>query len=1118
MLSACGGSGTATPPGQVSGTFSLNSFNVTVPSSVPEHAFSWDISNPSNAALTCTLDLFGNGDELRTIQDCETTQDLLVTYEVFGVFIPKLTVSDGQTSREIVHPRIRVEPRTGLAPVFSEDDTVQDNYCVHVTRGEFASASVAIADVTANLMPPDNCSGNPGWSTNLDLSNLASDTYLAEIRAQTTDGQDWLYVFEILINRAPTIRVSAPVNHSVFQPTGRFTASCEDNDSVAMIGGTVESAVRNDNSMFMMLPEAQSSIDVEVDLSRFEGQEVDFAIQCTDESGVISQTRTVYVETSPALQESVVLDGLILDVRGDRVLHEIGTGAQRSLAIYTISSQETVEIPLSANQIDFVGLTTTGALIDTRTELYDWRDSELVLLGDNRGPAPTVAGDYAIYAEDRDQWVVRQFSSGTNTALPAIAMDLAPDGTVVLVDNNELSTWKDGVMTSIGNDPSRHVVLAATDGSNLVYARQAPNETVLFQNGTETALTNLAWPFLLSDGWVGFPRRAVSAIQPIVRDPQGNELQRSFFAPSTGLEFLSSTGDATIVRNQRRYWSSANGDLLQISSDLGTVYVVNNTDYLAIGRSLFAIDLSNGIPVSTEGAFFSPRLRSSISDDGNTLRPFFSSFSRFEIIAVTAEIESVSGGLQFFRSTFSSGSTFFGEIPVDSLPRGTYTVRVVAEDSMGNTIELEEEITIDRPPVVTLITPTEGTVANPTFLANVTCVDDDPDSRLLQLFVDSQVFSVTGEDIVDLEVDLTGDEGASSATASCTDSAGQRATQRVGVFGESNPRLTEIDAVDGPILDLTENYIFYQTPPLENPELWIKDRASGVVTSIPNDGLGEIRTGRITPDGVVYQDLTPSFGNFFHWRNGVIEQLPGRGSLIGVNEDFLVWDTNNPYLTYRRRFSTGDISVIGPAFAETEAFGMAANGTVAFVTDARQGSEVTINTELYADDAGTVTQVFSDPNQTVLQPLTDGARFLYLTQELPISQPYTRNLRLFDAGQVVTLYADIPNDNPRYQETLDYQLSENWIVYNKPGPSGLGFRQIWIRDAQGNEVQQTFEPFAPRIEVLADNGEVTYLGGENRTLIETDGSIGVIGSSAGRSYWINDTWYVVVGRSVFRVD
>ena len=55
----------------------------------------WRISDPNGDALTCRIDLDGDGTHDRTISPCPTAGDLLVTYRTAGTVVASLDVSDG---------------------------------------------------------------------------------------------------------------------------------------------------------------------------------------------------------------------------------------------------------------------------------------------------------------------------------------------------------------------------------------------------------------------------------------------------------------------------------------------------------------------------------------------------------------------------------------------------------------------------------------------------------------------------------------------------------------------------------------------------------------------------------------------------------------------------------------------------------------------------------------------------------------------------------------------------------------------------------------------------------------------------------------------------------------
>ncbi|MEM7280019.1 MAG: hypothetical protein AAF438_00110 [Pseudomonadota bacterium] len=1128
LIQGCGGGGSGStnpPPPPPSSSFNLAGFTVSSEngSRTDTLNFTWTISNPNNQTLTCTLDIFGNGDELLTIDNCATTQNRPVTYQVFGRFLPKITVSDGVSEQELIHTAVVAAPI--IAPVFAPRPSffTGNELCVHIVAALVTVATAEIGDISETLEPPLHCGGSRGgWSKTLDLSDMPSGEHILEIRVTTEDGRNWLFLVEVIINRLPQVEVSSPLEHTVLRPSGQLVASCNDPDNVAALTAFVSDRNGRNERAIAVSPN-QQSVDVAFNPQEFEGQQIRLVIICTEDTGrEVERVLTLNVDSSATLTQRVEVDGLILDFDDDQVLYQVPRDdGFFDFAILDINTEEVVPIPARVRSSHSVStLTATGAIISAGV-LLEWHNGALTELVPQQARPSMITGDFLIFTDEQGQWFRRQLSTQTNLPIPGEAKAVAESGVVAYVLDRDIFLWSDGNSTPIQNDTSSNVGSVVTDGARVAYTQSFTGALFLNESGVETQLSVNGRTPMLSDGWLAYLGFVTQQYQVFVRDPDGVETQRSFFGAT--LELVDGLGDTVFKNGGRRYWSQNGLPLLNVSSDLGFARSEPGTRSIAMGRSVFDVDLGLAQEVSTQGTI-SGSQSGSTSADGNALNVSFVSESTFEVVSVSVTVGSLTTDLMFMLGggPTSGPSRFFGSLDISTLARGDYVATLLAEDGLGNSYETTIPFSVDRPPTVVTIAPLVGTVARPELAVHVRCQDDDPGTWTASFRVGGLVISAApGVDLIDPALELAGSTNEFEATAACVDSAGQRTEEVINLFNDPSQTLTELESVNGPILDLTDTQILYWSGILDTPGVWLRDRTNGMEVEIPNDVEGVVGEGRITPTGAVYRrdGLRQSFrGRLVDWRNGNIEVLPGdRGAIEQINGDFMIWNSND--LAYRKRFSSGATNQLEPSFQQSYGFGVTTVGLTYFFDAAIFSSAVTPTIYTY-DIAGNLGQAITDDQEFILRPQVtqDGTRFLYLTQGLPLQQGGIRTLKLYENGQETTIMGGIPNNPaPRYQSSgTDYKITGDWIVYNR---FNGGPRDIWLRDIDGNQTQITFDsPTPPQIEELAANGEFTYILGGDRYLRRTDDSVEPISLREGTPYFINDTWYLVLGRSVFTIN
>ncbi len=105
---------------------------------------------------------------------------------------------------------------------------------------------------------------------------------------------------------------------------------------------------------------------------------------------------------------------------------------------------------------------------------------------------------------------------------------------------------------------------------------------------------------------------------------------------------------------------------------------------------------------------------------------------------------------------------------------------------------------------------------------------------------------------------------------------------------------------------------------------------------------------------------------------------------------------------------------------------------------------------------------------------------------------------------------------------ISYQANNNYVAY--PKQDTAGFVQIWIRDSSGTESQETFSKNNNSVELLNSNGDLMFLrdsagSGARRYFVrKSTRQTSRIGSPLGNLYYRDSTWYLVLGRMLYKID
>lgn len=467
----------------------------------------------------------------------------------------------------------------------------------------------------------------PGWLATISLAGLergqknlsvaATDVFNTVSTAQVTFRYD----------QPPKILLEGLPDGAIARPDLRFKAICIDDDPA---GCRSLVAVFSAGNVVAQLP---NQFDGEISFAKANGIEGDFCIRATDSAFQVREIcQKLYVEASPVLTEVLKVNGMILDVKTDRVLYAEKRDGREILRIFNRLSGEDQELTtisdgklyLSGEQTSYS--TAYGAIFVVKLDndfwgyVREWRDGWLIEHGKlNASNSLSVNGKYAIWNRNQnpDQTsapiilILRDLESGTNTEIPGGSMGNFRN---VVTETGDVYFWAggssdyrifryhDGQSQMLTDTAGARDVYPVTDGSNVVFRRLRGStsdpdyQIVLLNNDGEKILASgserLPGPngYLVKNGWVAFSRPSATGAIPVwLRSPDGQEVQKSFFQSPTYVDSLSADGQLTFYSNdlKRRYLPLNNLPPIEIGTTLGRPFWQDEKLFVVIGNSLF---------------------------------------------------------------------------------------------------------------------------------------------------------------------------------------------------------------------------------------------------------------------------------------------------------------------------------------------------------------------------------------------------------------------------------------------------------------------------------------------------------------------------------------------------
>lgn len=461
--------------------------------------------------------------------------------------------------------------------------------------------------VYSNFVACNNdCIG--GFRGFIDITDLSYGEHVVEVVVTDVKGTISTSYLKIFHDNPPHLSISSPANYNLALPSTDISASCND-DSPS--GCTIDVFLCNDK----LVSSNENKLDQSVDLSAYLGSSCLIKFSATDSQGQVTQvSRTIFVENSANLIPVLKTDGNILDAQRDHLLYLTSDQSGNSLKLLNRNDNSSLSVKPPENElIRSAYISNYGAMFvagESRLDakIYDWNNGTLYNLGPDSLGSVQVNGDFAIWNKS-SSLIKRDLSSLTNTELSSHAgnwkNDIASNGATVWWDNDYQINFNNGVTTQITSDQLFRNTYPITDGHSSVYLKSAIccNEAVtitLFNGDSEVALGSARsdspdplFDYQIHDNWIAYTEIGkLTQINIWTYDPLGQRTQRTYFGSNksyTRIESLGEAGELMLISNNKRYISTANGFLGEVSSGLGQSYQVNGEWYIYIGNQLFKV-------------------------------------------------------------------------------------------------------------------------------------------------------------------------------------------------------------------------------------------------------------------------------------------------------------------------------------------------------------------------------------------------------------------------------------------------------------------------------------------------------------------------------------------------
>ncbi|HTN89194.1 MAG TPA: hypothetical protein VL242_36200 [Sorangium sp.] len=339
-------------------------------------------------------------------------------------------------------------------------------------------------------------------------------------------------------------------------------------------------------------------------------------------------------------------------------------------------------------------------------------------------------------------------------------------------------------------------------------------------------------------------------------------------------------------------------------------------------------------------------------------------------------------------------------------------------------------------------------------------------------------------------------------TIEASDGVGPIVSRTIGpIHVDRSPQLTVVQRAPGAILDFDATRLLVLD---HRGRIAIVERATQAVTwlgTLPQEDapLSGVY-GALTPTGAVYQATN---GYILSWVNGSRNTIARAARLDAVNGDTAVFTTTSDDRAIAHSLSTGTNTLLWSSLGSLSPFqsDITASGEIYFGTY-ESGSIVGPGGSLLGDHEG-----------NLQRPITDGTNVVGRWWDGRVSSSY-----LYTAdGEEVFLGDSITSS------------SAGLVLH--AGHAGFlktdgAVNQVWLRTADGEQHQisnftkpSQFDQAKVRVghDGLSDTGDVLFLNDGKRYIGRPGGAPERISTDLGHGRWLDGSWYVTIGNTLFQV-
>jgi hypothetical protein len=461
-----------------------------------------------------------------------------------------------------------------------------------------------------------------GYSNTLSIAGLPQGAHKITVYARDVLGNSTSLSKNFRYDTPPTLTIEYPLANSAHLNKVRIKAQAFDTgggDCKIQISGLAFDPITVTNSIdYVANARSYSAYE--------SAYEYVITFKVTDPVGqTITKTVPVYFDNSTLLSHVVDAEGMILDVRDERLL--VVTYDANNIPGYRIQnmtdgSHVIIPMPANPNLASRGELTPTGAILNVGTESFLWDGNNVINLTATIGMGGNMGYDKERYV----LWARTAQSLGYQLGITDLTtMDttiISPFGIVdqVLTKNRTVyythrreSLYRydidTKITTKIFGTGARDVAEPVGDGNLIAYMTYTlsyDEPTLhLFDGQTHQTLSladnNYPEDYAVTGKYVLFTRKDKTKKRQVwLRNPDNTQQQLSFFSNSSVPVLLGKNGQSFFRSAGKMYYADPNTPFMQVSGISGRIYAAANQYYLVWGRTVFRYNLDDVLPVTWE--------------------------------------------------------------------------------------------------------------------------------------------------------------------------------------------------------------------------------------------------------------------------------------------------------------------------------------------------------------------------------------------------------------------------------------------------------------------------------------------------------------------------------------